>query len=45
MRSKRFYAAPNLEEVCDALTEVLCASTDDQYTSPTFGGQEDDFIF
>lgn len=45
MRSKELYVVPNLEEICDVLNEVLCASTDDQFISPGFGGMEDDFLF
>ena len=40
---KNYYVAPALEEVCDVPAAVLCESPD--FTSPSYDGQEDEFIF
>lgn len=45
MFNKNHYHAPDLEEVCDIPAAVLCESQGNEFTSPTYGGQDDDFIF
>lgn len=44
MLIKEHYYAPDLQEVCDVPASILCESGND-FTSPFFGGQDDDFIF
>lgn len=44
MLKKEMYLAPNLEEVCEVPASILCESGND-FTSPVYGGQDDDFIF
>ena len=44
MLTKKHYSAPSLEEICDIPVSVLCES-DITYTSPVYGGQDEDSIF
>lgn len=44
MKDKNHYSAPNLEEICEVPASILCESGN-TYTSPIYGGQEDDLIF
>lgn len=45
MLIKEHYLAPDLEEICDVPASIICQSQGDEFTSPVFGGQDDDFIF
>ncbi len=45
MSVKELYVAPDLVEIECATIEVLCGSPDQNFNSPTFGGQDNDFIF
>jgi hypothetical protein len=45
MSVKELYVVPDLIEIACTTNEVLCGSQDQNFNSPTFGGQDNDLIF